>query len=94
MKNQSTETGDRALWYSEHASFSGNTELKVPDLLPLPYTEEAVRHLSRQIIQEQDFMGERILLENVSTYLSCQFNEMAEGECIAAVAHEADCYLT
>ncbi|GGI87323.1 UPF0276 protein [Shewanella hanedai] len=85
------ETG--ALWYSEHASFSGNAQLTVPDLLPLPYTEEAVSHLSQRIIQVQDFMGERILLENVSTYLSCQFNEMTEGEFIAAVAKEADCYL-
>ena len=85
------ETG--ALWYSEHASFSGNATLKVPDLLPMPYTQEAVSHLSQRIIQVQDFMGERILLENVSTYLSCQFNEMTEGEFIAAVAEQADCYL-
>ncbi len=82
-----------ALWYSEHASFSGNAGRKVPDLLPLPYTEEAVKHLSRRIIQVQEFMGERILLENVSTYVSCQFNELTEGEFLAAVAKEADCYL-
>ena len=38
-------------------------------------------------------MGERILLENVSSYISCQHNEMSEGEFIAAIAEEADCYL-
>ncbi|BAJ04202.1 DUF692 domain-containing protein [Shewanella violacea] len=91
VKDLKVKTG--ALWYSEHASFSGNACLKVPDLLPLPYTQEAVEHLSRRIIQVQDFMGERILLENVSTYVSCQFNEMTEGEFIAAVARQADCYL-
>ncbi|NRD71972.1 DUF692 domain-containing protein [Shewanella sp. VB17] len=91
IKALKKETG--ALWYSEHASFSGNAELKVPDLLPLPYTQEAVTHLSQRISQVQEFMGERMLLENVSTYLSCQFNEMTEGEFIAAVAQEADCYL-
>ncbi|MBL4814648.1 MAG: DUF692 domain-containing protein [Shewanella sp.] len=91
VKALKQQTG--ALWYSEHASFSGNASLKVPDLLPLPYTQEAVEHLSRRIMQVQDFMGERILLENVSTYVSCQFNEMTEGEFIAAVAQEADCYL-
>ncbi len=91
IKDLKESTG--ALWYSEHASFSGNGEYKVPDLLPLPYTTEAVKHLSQRIIQVQEFMGERILLENVSTYVSCQFNELTEGEFLAAVAQEADCYL-
>lgn len=82
-----------AIWYSEHASFSGNAHLKIPDLLPLPYTQEAVIHLAGRIRQVQDYLGERILLENVSTYLSCKFNEMNEVEFLAAVAEEADCYL-
>lgn len=83
----------RAVWYSEHASFSGNAHLKVPDLLPLPYTQEAVTHLAGRIRQVQDFLGERILLENVSTYLSCKYNEMNEAEFLAAVAEDADCHL-
>ena len=82
-----------AHWYSEHASFSGNDKYKVADLLPLPYTQEAVMHISQRIKQTQDFMGERILLENVSTYMSCRHNELTEGEFIAAIAEEADCYL-
>ncbi|ABZ78738.1 protein of unknown function DUF692 [Shewanella halifaxensis HAW-EB4] len=82
-----------AHWYSEHASFSGNDDFKVADLLPLPYTQEAVMHISQRIKQTQDFMGERILLENVSTYMSCRHNELNEGEFIAAIAEEADCYL-
>ncbi len=82
-----------AHWYSEHASFSGNDDFKVADLLPLPYTDEAVMHISNRIRQTQDLLGERILLENVSTYMSCQHNELSEGEFIAAIAAEADCYL-
>lgn len=82
-----------AVWYSEHASFSGYGGRNVPDLLPLPYTQEAVLHMAQRIVQVQDFLGERILLENVSTYLSCQFNEMNEAEFLAGVASEADCYL-
>ncbi|MEZ9822310.1 DUF692 domain-containing protein [Shewanella sp. 10N.286.45.A1] len=80
-------------WYSEHASFSGNNDFKVADLLPLPYTDEAVMHISKRIQQTQDLLGERMLLENVSTYMSCQHNELSEGEFIAAIAEEADCYL-
>lgn len=80
-------------WYSEHASFSGNDDFKVADLLPLPYTDEAVMHISNRIKQTQDLLGERMLLENVSTYMSCQYNELTEGEFIAAIAEEADCYL-
>lgn len=85
------ETG--ALWYSEHLSFSGTQDFKVAELLPLPYTQEAVDHLVSRIHQVQDFFGERILLENVSTYLSCQYNELEEAEFIKHVAEQADCYL-
>ncbi|MCL1147780.1 DUF692 domain-containing protein [Shewanella marinintestina] len=91
IKTLKQQTG--AHWYSEHASFSGNETYKVADLLPLPYTQEAVMHISQRIRQTQDFMGERILLENVSTYMSCRYNELSEGEFIAAIAAEADCYL-
>ncbi|MCK8046370.1 DUF692 domain-containing protein [Shewanella sp. 1CM18E] len=91
IKNLKQQTG--AHWYSEHASFSGDADFKVADLLPLPYTQEAVMHISQRIKQTQDFLGERILLENVSTYMSCRHNELSEGEFIAAVAKEADCYL-
>ena len=91
IKTLKQQTG--AHWYSEHASFSGNETYKVADLLPLPYTQEAVMYTSQRIRQTQDFMGERILLENVSTYMSCRYNELSEGEFIAAIAAEADCYL-
>ena len=82
-----------ALWYSEHCSFSVHNGQHIPDLLPLPFTAEAVSHISERIQQVQDFLGERILLENVSSYIQSKDNEMTEAEFITAVAETADCYL-
>jgi len=48
------------------------------DLLPLPYTEEALRHVSSRIAQAQDFLGRRILIENVSSYLLFSVSRMPE----------------
>lgn len=91
IKRLMDETG--APWYSEHLSFSGNNEFRIPDLLPLPYTEEAVRHVVERIDQVQNQLGQRILMENVSSYLHCPGNVMTEAEFMAEVASRADCYL-
>ena len=82
-----------ALWYSEHCSFSVHNGQHIPDLLPLPFTVEAVEHISERIKQVQDFLGERMLLENVSSYIQSKDNEMTEAEFISAVVESADCYL-
>ena len=82
-----------AQWYSEHLSFSGNNQFRVPDLLPLPYTEESVRHVVSRIEQVQEQLGQQILMENVSSYIECPFNEMSEAEFMCEVAERADCYL-
>ena len=91
IKQLKTETG--AEWYSEHLSFSGNRSLRVPDLLPLPYSEQAIQHVIKRIQQVQDYLGEQILIENVSSYLQCPDNEMTEAEFIAEIAQQADCYI-
>lgn len=83
------ETVD-AVCVSDHlawSSFAG-TEL---DLLPLPYTEEALRHVVERVRRAQDQLGRRILLENPSSYVSFSASTMSEWEFLAAVAHEADC---
>lgn len=82
-----------AHWYSEHASFARAGRHQFHDLCPLPYTEETVRHLASRILQVQDFLGERMLLENVSAYLRYKESDLSEGEFIRAVAETADCYL-
>jgi uncharacterized protein (UPF0276 family) len=68
-------------------SFSGNY---FHELLPLPYTEEAVKHLANRIRQVQDFLGQRIMIENVSTYLNYTHSTLSEWEFLSAVATQAD----
>lgn len=77
--------------YSEHLSYcSDNGHLY--DLMPIPFTEEAVSHVAARIRQVQDFLGQRIAMENSSYYCAPQ-QEMSEIEFINAVIAEADCDL-
>ena len=61
------------------------------DLLPLPFTEEAVRHVAERVARVQDVLGCRILIENVSSYLAFAHSTMPEWEFVAAIAERADC---
>jgi uncharacterized protein (UPF0276 family) len=76
---------------SEHLSWSSVDGRFANDLLPLPYTEEALRHVSLHIAQAQDFLGRRILIENVSSYLQFDCSRMPEWEFVSAVAAESGC---
>lgn len=77
--------------YSEHLSWCGDSG-HLYDLLPLPFTEEAVRYVAQRISQVQDFLGERLAIENAS-YYAVPLQQMSEIEFITAVLHEADCEL-
>ena len=77
--------------YSEHLSFSGD-EGHLYDLLPVPFTEEAVAHVASRVRQVQDFLGRRIALENVS-YYAAPGAEMTELEFLLKVLDKADCDL-
>jgi len=79
--------------FSEHLCFSQGAGLYSHDLLPLPYTDEAVRHCAQRIAQFQDFWGEQILIENVSSYVNCASAPMSEAEFVCAVLAEVDCGL-
>ena len=61
--------------------------------MPLPYTEEALNHLVPRIREVQDFVGERILLENVSSYVSYKDSPLTEWEFLAELSARADCFL-
>jgi uncharacterized protein (UPF0276 family) len=76
---------------SEHLSWSSVGGRFANDLLPLPYTDEALRHVSSRIAQTQDFLGRRILIENVSSYLQFECSRMPEWEFVAGVAAESGC---
>jgi uncharacterized protein (UPF0276 family) len=63
------------------------------DLLPLPYTEEAVEHLAARVRQVQEVLGRQILLENLSAYVAFAESQLDEGEFLAAVVERSGCGL-
>jgi len=78
---------------SDHLCFSNHASHQYHDLLPLPYTEEALRHVSERIRRVQDFLGVRLLVENVSSYLTYHHSTLTEPEFLAALTEAADCDL-
>ena len=80
-------------WISDHLCWTGIQGKNMHDLLPLPYTEEAINHLVSRIQQVQDFLGQQILIENVSSYLSYQQAEMAEWTFLKEICERADCFI-
>ncbi len=76
---------------SDHLCWTGVEGENLHDLLPLPYTQEALAHLVSRIGRVQDFLGRRILLENVSSYIEFSHSEMTEWEFLSEVARQADC---
>jgi uncharacterized protein len=81
------------VWISDHLCWTGVNNLNVHDLLPLPYTEESLRHVVSRVRQVQDFLQRRILLENVSSYVSYRHSEISEWEFLTAIAEQADCLI-
>ena len=78
-------------WISDHLCWTGIDGRNLHDLLPLPYTEEAVAHVAERVGQVQDCLGRRILLENVSSYVTYTDSRLSEWEFLTAVAERADC---
>lgn len=83
----------RPAWISDHACWTGVKGINLHDLNPLPYTEEAVQHLVQRVKAVQDFLGRRILLENVSSYITYTQSHMTEWEFLTQVSEQADCLL-
>ena len=78
-------------WISDHLCWTGVGGRNLHDLLPLPYTEEALRHVVTRIRNAQDELGRKILIENVSSYMAFADSTMTEWEFVSAIAGEADC---
>lgn len=78
------------MWISDHLCWTGVDRLNMHDLLPIPYTEEALRHVVERVQRIQDFLGRQILLENVSSYFDYDASTMPEWEFVAAVAEQSD----
>jgi uncharacterized protein (UPF0276 family) len=77
--------------YSEHLSYCSDSG-HLYDLMPIPFTEEAVDYVAERILQIQDFLGQRIAMENVS-YYAAPHQEMSEIDFTNAVLEKADCKL-
>jgi uncharacterized protein (UPF0276 family) len=80
-------------WISDHLCWTGLHGKNMHDLLPLPYTEEAISHVASRVRQVQDFLGRQILLENVSSYVSYTQSAISEWEFLAEIARRADCFI-
>jgi uncharacterized protein (UPF0276 family) len=80
-------------WISDHFCWTSAGGRHAHDLLPLPFTEEALGHVVARVAMVQEALGRQILLENVSSYVAFAPAELAEWECLAAVARRADCGL-
>ena len=78
-------------WISDHLCWTGVAGRNLHDLMPLPYTQEALHHVARRVRAVQDVLGRRILLENVSSYVAYRASAMSEWVFLAALAKEADC---
>ena len=78
--------------YTEHLSYCSD-DGHLYDLLPIPFTEDAVKYVAARIKRAQDILETRIAVENASFYVMAPISEMSEAEFIRAVVSEADCWL-
>ena len=83
--------------YTEHLSYCSDIQHGqagyLYDLLPIPFTEEAVKYVAQRIRQTQDILGQRIAIENTSFYVAAPISTMDELTVLNAVLTEADCWL-
>ena len=76
---------------SEHLCWNAVAGKVINDLLPFPYTRESLQHVSSRIQQVQEFLGRRVLVENLSSYLAFNSSEMSEGEFLAELSRRTGC---
>ncbi|MFT5218803.1 MAG: hypothetical protein ACI9LO_002717 [Planctomycetota bacterium] len=80
-------------WISDHLCWTGVDQKNMHDLLPLPYSEESINHVADRISRVQDIIGQQMLIENLSSYVTYRMDAMPEWEFLSAIAEKADCYL-
>lgn len=80
-------------WVSDHLCWTGVDAHNMHDLLPLPYTEEAIEHVAGRITQIQDFLGRQILVENLSSYVTYKESAMSEWAFFTEIVERADCLI-
>jgi len=80
-------------WVSDHVCWTGVSGENLHDLLPLPYTEETLKHLTDRILKVQDYLKRKMTFENVSAYISFDHSEMTEWDFLSALAQRTGCDL-
>jgi uncharacterized protein (UPF0276 family) len=83
----------RAHWVSDHLCWTGVMGRNVHDLLPMPYTEQALRHTVERVRAVSDVLERPLVLENPSSYVEFAASSMPEWEFLARLAEKADCGL-
>lgn len=83
----------RARWISDHLCWTGIMGRNVHDLLPMPYTEEALAHTSERVRQVQEILERPLVLENPSSYVEFASSSMSEWEFLSRLGEDADCGL-
>lgn len=81
------------VFISDHLCWTGVHGVNLHDLLPVPYTEEALDHVVSRVHHVQDFLGQAIAIENVSSYVQFTNGEMSEWEFIAELTRRTGCWL-
>lgn len=80
-------------WVSDHLCWTGVHGVTLHDLLPFPYTEEALAHVAARVDQVQERLGRAIALENVSTYVTFRSSSMTEWEFLSELTRRTGCWL-
>lgn len=91
LKALAAATGAR--WVSDHLCWTGVASLNSHDLLPMPLTEQSLRHVAERIDEVQDVMERPFVFENPSTYAGFTASTMAEWEFLARLTDETGCGL-
>jgi uncharacterized protein (UPF0276 family) len=80
-------------WVSDHLCWTGVHGVNLHDLLPFPYTHEALDHIAARVHRVQEFLGRPLTLENVSTYVEFEQSEMTEWDFLAELTLRTGCWL-
>ena len=78
-------------WVSDHLCWTSAHGINLHDLMPLPYTEEALAHVTHRILQVQDFLGRQIVLENASSYVTYKHSTISEWDFLNALNERTGC---
>ncbi len=92
-KLRALEQRIQPMWVSDHLCWGGVHGRKLHDLMPLPFTQEALEVVSRNIRHAQDFLQRPLVIENVSSYVEFKDSEMTEWDFLSEICNRTGCQL-